>query len=290
MTSNNSFKSIFIAFIFFTTFIIFGLYKPLILLDDTQISYVFSTIAQILGAIFALTIPSYIFFSDKLDKRQNKEEILEEAIRKIKDLSYKSMKTISILTLLTEVLCLLTISGESLKTYLLKNFFINSTISLFLIDFFLILLFIKNMIEPQIVEKTLSQLSKTSPYKAPNHMQGAQTAVFYSSNLSRFLNYFCKIEKLLRSFENDYFFSKQIKKFSSRKKNSLTFIVRMLFQNQIIQPDLNDKLILLIYFRNRVVHGDDTFVPKDAAIDAENLYHALQENLRQRDSRTKSNN
>ena len=64
----------------------------------------------------------------------------------------------------------------------------------------------------------------------------------------------------------------------------------MLFQNQIIQPDLNDKLILLIYFRNRVVHGDDTFVPKDAAIDAENLYHALQENLRQWDSRTKSNN
>lgn len=61
-----------------------GLHSPALTLNENQVLYLFSTSAQVIAAIYGLTLIGFLFFRNELNREATKDETLTEAIDQLK--------------------------------------------------------------------------------------------------------------------------------------------------------------------------------------------------------------
>ena len=141
--------------------IIFNLFKlSFITLNENQVLYFFSTGAQVVAALFGITLAGYIFFNDRLDKEVQDDDSLYDAVEGLKKDYYKMIIKMGIICVLSIALCLLNIAlysdlGSLIKIY---DYLINQASTLLLCEIFYIVIFIIKVTDPNKILKISSEM------------------------------------------------------------------------------------------------------------------------------------
>ena len=81
-------------------------------LNETQILYLFSTSAQVIAAIYGLTLTGFIFFRNELSREEFEDETLADAVENLKARYFVLLVFITVLVTLALLLANLAISYE----------------------------------------------------------------------------------------------------------------------------------------------------------------------------------
>lgn len=90
-----------------------GLTSPWLTLNENQVLYLFSTTAQVIAAIYGLTLTGFLFFRNELTREANEDETLAEPIDELKERYFKLLIFITGIVAVTLLLANLVISHEA---------------------------------------------------------------------------------------------------------------------------------------------------------------------------------
>lgn len=221
-------------------------------LNETQIMYLFSTSAQVIAAIYGLTLTGFIFFRNELSREEFEDATLADAIENLKARYFSLLVFITILVSLTLLLANLEISYEGSGGARLNTLIINAGNSAFLTSLIAIAYFIFDVISP----KRIEQASKTLQSKVDPSIVGQ-----INGSLEEFLKNYNKIEMLLENAGKAY---QDIspnayeKRYPRRLSNSR--LAEILLRSEQIDMPLFHKLRELITLRNSIIHGAEPVV------------------------------
>jgi hypothetical protein len=244
-----------------------ALYSPVICLNENQILYLFSTSAQVIAAIYGLTLSGFIFFRNELSREESEDETLAEAVNELKGRYFNFLLFVTFLVGLTLLLSNLAISLEDSGGAWLNAVTINAGQSSFITSLVATAYFIFDIISPERIERASRALqSKVDP----------SGAVGINGNLEIFLKTYNKIEQLLGNVGQLY----QVTGVSSSTKNfprpiSNARVVEILWRNGKIDKPQFEKLRELITLRNSIVHGADPVVSQEFVTAASNALQDL---------------
>lgn len=215
--------------------------SPQLLLNENQRLYLFSASAQVIAAIYGLTLTGYIFFRNGLEKKERNDETLEGIIEELSEDYLKKITCISVLTFIAIVLCFGTISYEKGGCL---NFLINVTTSAVVCDLFFILFFVITIMQPENIERVSNKIIQKNGQRGKSNKQ--------NNNLELFVIAYQKIEKILELASEQFAYKRYD---GNKKKLSNGTLVNILVRNQIISEELMLKLKDLIKYRNGLIHG-----------------------------------
>ena len=235
-------------------------------LNENQVLYLFSTTAQVLAAIYGLTLTGFVFFRNELSREESEDETLSEAVESLKARYFTLLVFITLLVLLTFALSNLAISSESGARPLLNVLLINSGQSIFATSVLAIAYFIFDVISPRRIEVASKALQDKVD---PTH--GAPT----KGSLEDFLRNYNQIEMLL----SDYGYSSNITNspYSSKplRRTSNARLAEILARNERITKVLYLRLRDLITLRNSIIHGAEPVVSDEFVVESSNVLNEL---------------
>ncbi|CAG5016128.1 hypothetical protein DYBT9275_05482 [Dyadobacter sp. CECT 9275] len=250
--------------------IVIYLIKPLFILNENQILYLFSSASQVIAAIFGLIITGYIFLRNELDRKADKDETLEEVILLLKSEYFGSITGISIMTGISIALCFLVIVAETNQLLAPLSLLINISVSTILTTLITIISFVIIILNPNSIEIASNKLRENTTTDKANE----------SGSLENFLKNFNQIDYILEKYGTTLLFT-DIDNYKSarRKRVAKTKLVSILFSEGKIDIDLRNNLMELITLRNSLVHGTDLFVSINDVQLSENLLNRLRSTL-----------
>lgn len=237
---DNAFKTAITLFII-VVIVVVSYVSPRLLLDENQRLYLFSASAQVIAAIYGLTLTGYIFFRNGLEKKERDDESLEGIIEELSKEYLRKITGISVLTFIAIVLCFGTMSYEK-GIYL--NFLINVTMSAVVCDLFFILFFVIIIMQPESIEQMSNKIIQK------NGQNG--NSIQINNNLELFVKKYQEIEKILESVSEQFAYKRYD---GNRKKLSNGTLVNILLRKEIISRKLMEELEELIKYRNGLIHG-----------------------------------
>lgn len=215
--------------------------SPLLLLNENQRLYLFSASAQVIAAIYGLTLTGYIFFRNGLEKKERNDETLEGIIEELSKDYLRKITCISVLTFIAIVLCFETISYEN---GICLNFLINVTTFAVVCDLFFILFFVITIMQPENIERISNKIVQNKDQEDDSYQQ--------NNNLEQFVKTFQKIERILESVSERFAYKRYD---GNKKKLSNGTLVNILVRKQIIPIEQMSCLQDLIKYRNGLIHG-----------------------------------
>lgn len=247
------FVLLFLALTFVSTSI--ALTRYVITMNENQILYLFSTSAQVIAAIYGLTLTGFIFFRNELSREESEDETLSDAVEILKVRYFILLVFITVLVTTALLLANLAISYEGSGNSRLSALIINAGQAAFLTSLFAISYFIFDVISPKRIElasKTLQ--SKVDP----------TLAELTRGSLEDFLRNYNQIEVLLESFGQVYEESApSTYSQRSQRRMSNSRLAEILFRNESIDKSLFHRLRELITLRNSIIHGADPVVSQE---------------------------
>lgn len=228
-----------------------GLKSPLLVLNENQVLYLFSTSAQVIAAIYGLTLTGFLFFRNELTREVTEDETLAEAIDQLKSRYFVLLVFISILVFLMLALANIIISYEASPYTNQTTILINIGQSTFVVSFLAIVLFIFDVVAPQRIESASRNIQDQLDPKQANEKPG---------DISEFLRNYNEIEILLNEAGKSYLSTTAEFKRSHRVSNIR--LAEMLFRNEQIDSALYQQLRELITLRNVIIHGAEPVVSK----------------------------
>lgn len=228
-------------------------------LNETQVMYLSSTSAQVIAAIYGLTLTGFIFFRNELSREESEDDTLADAVENLKARYFVLLVFITALVTAALLLANLAISYEGTGEARLNMLIINSGQAAFITSLFAIAYFIFDVISPKRIERASQILQSTvDPTLA------AQTR----GSLEEFLRNYNKIEILLEKVGQPYeecASNSNIKRYPRRMPNSR--LAEILLRNERIDKQLFTGLRELITLRNSIIHGAEPMVSQ-AMVDA----------------------
>ena len=216
-------------------------------LNENQILYLFSTSAQVIAAVYGLTLTGFIFLRNELSREEFEDETLADAVEDLKSRYFILLVFITILVTFTLLLANLAICYESSGGAPLNTLIINAGQSAFLTSLLAIAYFVFDVTAPKRIEGASKALqSKVDPAIA------GQT----KGSLEEFLRNYNQIETLLQDagqFYQDTGVSAHPAKFPRRLSNSR--LAEILVRNERIDKLLFERLREMITLRNSIIHG-----------------------------------
>ena len=229
-------------------FIFISFYKPLFLLDQNQILYLFSASAQVLAAVYGLVLTAFSFIQGSIEKKGAKDPDLEGIWDRMIQRCFNMLTYISIMTFLSIVLCMITMSSHSEKN--ICKLFINLSIVFVVNDLYLIIKFVIRFANPKWDDAIREEIIKESG--------GSDVKSGGSGNnnsVQLFLAYFQKIERALGLASAPFisYYNRHSKsKFVSIKEKAMVLLKYGYFkENYNVYANILD----LIPFRNSLVHS-----------------------------------
>lgn len=245
---------------------LWGLNASIFLLTENQVMYLFSTTAQVLAAIYGLTLTGFVFFRNELNREEAEDETLSEAAESLKARYFTLLAFITLLVLLTFALSNLAMSSESGDWLILNVLLINSGQSVFATSLLAIAYFIFDVISPRRIEVASKALQDRVD---PTH--GSTT----KGSLEDFLRNYNQIEMLL----SEYGYSSNITglSYSSKpsRRTSNARLAEILARNERITKSLYLRLRDLITLRNSIIHGAEPVVSDDLVAESSNVLREL---------------
>lgn len=227
--------------------------QPL-LLNESQILYLSSTSAQVVAAVYGLTLTGFIFFRSELSREGVEDETLREAVESLKARYFKLLVFITGLVILTLLLANLTIVWESVDGGPLRRFFLNGGQVGFVTSLLAIAYFVFDVISPQRIERA----SKSLQVGVDPQVEG-QTA----GSLDEFLKNYEQIQAQLDSAASEYVGGRVTDERRLRRRFPNDRLIEILYRSQRIDRTLRKKLRDLITLNNAIIHGADPVVSEE---------------------------
>jgi hypothetical protein len=221
-------------------------------LSENQILYLFSTSAEVIAAIYGLTLTGFIFFRNELSREEFEDETLIEAVENLKDRYFILLVFITGLVTLTLLLANLAIVHEGSGEARLNTLIINAGQSAFITSLIAVAYFIFDVIAPKRIEK----VSKSLQSKIDPVVTGQD-----NGSLEQFLRNYNQIEMLLdRAGQRYQEISPGTNERRYRKRLPNSRLTEILLRNNRIDKSLSQRLRELITLRNSIIHGADPVV------------------------------
>lgn len=224
--------------------------NPIVLLDDeNNVFYFFSTGAQVLAGLFGLTLTGYIFFSDHLDKMVRDDETLFDIVKLLKDDYFKTIIKMCIVLIISLSLAFLNIAYAKSPNINVRNSFNFIGAFFILLEIFYIVLFIVRVTNPSKFDKSNQRLLK-------NEIVGKSEQV---GKLEDFFEQWKKLESLIDKL---YKTNNSNLLYYSQYQNMTPLIIKVkdLINSEVISADLLSEIDEMRRKRNIIVHGNDSTV------------------------------
>lgn len=166
-------------------------------LNENQLLYLFSTIAQVTGGIFGLTLTAYVFFVDKFKESSRDDSTYYDATSAL-------LKRYFYILILIAFICGITIFFSIAGIITLHNlnviysFIINESVLFFLIGIIVTLTFGVMLLDPEKLEKEITVLQKRAEEYYHNTSSDA------NGDFRDFLKTYNKLEHLIIQFSDIY--------------------------------------------------------------------------------------
>jgi hypothetical protein len=238
-----------------------------IAVNENQILYLFSTSAQVIAAIYGLTLTGFIFFRNELSREQSEDETLADAVESLKARYFALLMFITALVTLALLLANLAISHEGSGEPRLNTLILNAGQSAFVTSLFAVAYFVFDVISPHRIEVASRSLqSKADPDLA------TQT----KGSLEEFLKNYNQIEALLeqvgQSYEADIA-AGYPKRYPRRLSNAR--LAEVLLRGEKISQPLFHQLRELITLRNSIIHGAEPLVSQAVVLSSADVLQKL---------------
>lgn len=138
---------------------IFG--GAVICLSENQLLYFLSAEAQVIGALFGLTLTAFIFFNDKfvVDVDET-DQLICDAVKQLKKRYYQNLTIVSIVVGFAIVVCFIGIVSLNLKNRNLFTLFFTEGILSGFIGLFAVIAFAISLLDPDKKENEMKKISK----------------------------------------------------------------------------------------------------------------------------------
>lgn len=235
-------------------------------LNENQLLYLFSVMAQVAGGIFGLTLTAYVFFIDKFKEFPRKDETLYDATTALQNQYFRSVILVALTCGLVISLCIIGIIA--LHTYVIViPFIINESVLLFLIYTVAILAFGTMLLDPEKLDKELKRMKK----EAEEYYHSASTAG--SGDFTEFLKTYNLLEHLIIDFAKECMKSQNIHRYDY--KPQIIQSLNILNWSEIVNGPLLNEINELRMYRNGLVHGVDFIVTQDVCERIHKIYSTL---------------
>ena len=260
-----------VLFFISTTSIGWGLLSPLLKLNENQVLYLFSTSAQVIAAIYGLTLTGFLFFRNELSREAAEDETLAEAIDQLKSRYFSLLVFITLLVGLTLFLSNATISYEANVRTTFTTILINAGQSALAVSFVAIAVFVFDVIAPQRIEKASQKLKDDLDPATSQDLRGS---------LEIFLTNYNRIEALLIDAGALYQSAPQATYESrSPRRMSNARLAELLARSERIDKKLFLQLRELITLRNAIIHGAEPVVSQEIVNMSARVLNELEESL-----------
>lgn len=244
------FVSIVLLIVISTIMSFIGTKAPLLLLNENQVLYLYSTSAQVLAGVYGLTLTGFIFFRNELSREEFEDDTLTVAVDSLKDRYFKILLFVTILSIFTLLMSNLVLSTESEKGELLKPILMNVAQSSFVVNLLVIAYFIFDVIAPKRIEKESKSIQKVVDPIPEGDLNGS---------LEDFLSSFNQIEYIIQKYGQAY--QSQIESQGKpRRRISNVRLAEFIFRAEKIDYALFEKIKNLITLRNSIIHGAEPVV------------------------------
>ncbi len=275
---------IFFTFIVSLMWVVTGYYAPIYFLSENQNLYILSTQAQVIGAIYGLTIAGYTFQRNNQEKQIESDPSLKDAIslnqKEERALLY-ALTLISVSTILLSMFSLVTFEDVDKKIRIIAK---NLSSAFFFVDVLLFAHFILYVLRLNKIEEASQEIKKVIDKeedlksRGPSFSRGvedggdsndeAQDEINPAVRLMIFLNSFNKIEEWLNMMMDIYIRNLNVNQneprnhhqyYNYEKNNRLPIskVLRDLVSLGLISSQLERELSEIIKYRNALVHGKD---------------------------------
>lgn len=228
-----------------------GLDSAWVELNENQIMYLYSTSAQVVAAVYGLTLAGYIFFRGELNREAQEDQTLAESIGKLESRYFQQLAMITTLVMTTILLTNLIIAYENSENSSLLTFFMNLGQSVFAISFIAISFFIVDILLPGNIKAASKSLQDTIDPKHGGERKG---------DLTEFVKTYNSIENLLALALNRMEAVTDSDNPKTTKRMPNTRMAELLCRRGVITRELFTKLRNLITLRHAIMHGADPTV------------------------------
>ena len=288
MTHNLDRKVLILIIVSIVNLIYVILLKPLIYLSENQILYIFSTVSQVIGGMFGLTLTGYIFFESKLTEKAREDITLYDQVEVLKGQYFDKILFIGVLCVLSIITCILNISlyNPPIENNLIYDYLLNQAILFSLFEIILIVEFSWSVLNP----KRITQLSDKlkiileKQIKDEIHKNEVKQIEF-----TEFLKYYNMLEELIITYANELVQSNDRNlKYHKEYKPQIIQSLRILNSHEILNKELFNEINEIRQYRNYTVHGTNFTVDSDIFDRLKNIFEALndvyiaRENVEQR--------
>jgi len=253
-----------------------GLLFPVLTLNENQVLYLFSTSAQVIAAIYGLTLTGFLFFRNELNREATEDETLTEAIDQLKKRYFSLLVFITVLVGLTLLLSNAAIAYEADARRDITTVLVNAGQSSLAVSFVAITIFVFDVIAPQRIERASQKLKDELDPATSRELRGS---------LETFLTNYNRIEALLIKAGGIYESGTTVSYTSrSPRRMSNVRLAELLFRSERIDKLLFHHLRELITLRNAIIHGAEPVVSQEVVNMSAKVLNELQATLFQEPS------
>ena len=238
-----------------------------VILTENQILYIYSSLAQIIGALLGLTIAGYSIIDSKIKSLGDEDTTITDYTNELRQEYFISLLCIIILSIINILFCLIVLSIYNNQLYTCLDFFMTETITIFIF----IMLFTINFVcylNPSKIQK------KGSTEKKEIEKEYSSSSPEKTDTFSPFVTYYNLLERLIKTYACDLINSKP-----AILKIQIFEALDILLQHEIINRKIYNRINELRRYRNALVHSLDTDKTVDNIIyhDLEKIYKLLQD-------------
>jgi uncharacterized protein YutE (UPF0331/DUF86 family) len=244
--------------------------NPILMLNENQVLYLFSTSAQVLAGVYGLTLTGFIFFRNELSREELEDDTLVEAVESLKKRYFTLLVFVTLSSIFTLLLSNLAISHESTGTSL-STIIINAAQSAFVITLIAVTYFIFEVISPKRIEKESRNLQSQVDPEIDERKKGS---------LEEFLKNYNQIEEIIAKYGSIYQTTSSMG-YASRPRRHISNakLSEMLFRNEKISESLYGEIRALITLRNSIIHGAEPVVSEHLVINSSSILNELRKEL-----------
>jgi len=241
-------------------------------LNENQIMYLYSTSAQVIAAVYGLTLTGYLFFRSELLREARNDETRALSIEKVEGRYLKQLIVITFLVGFTIILTNLVIVQEGAGNTLFLTTLMNTAQTSFAISFAAISIFVLDVVTPHNVEAASQAIQ--------NELDPGHSLQATEGSLERFLRTYNEIERILVDATGSLKpFIEALESSPKYKRTSNTRLAEMLWRGRRIKHHLFAQLKDLITLRNAIIHGAEPVVSQEMVDKSQAVLLELREAL-----------
>lgn len=280
-----------------------GWVSPVVQLSENQALYVFSSQAQIVAAIYGLTITGYIFLHGQQERLADRDETIVGALNDIKKVQHSFITFLSLVSLLSIFFALFAIVFRESSSAVLKIFTQNAAAALFFIALICTGYFVREAMRPNKIEETSEKIKReiekrSRIFSESSDARNRENISFGSSvdnngfgegvgetasgtsgkasTFEEFLKRYNYIERSLDVFVDLYLEHARLKesdlsRYPSYREDKTSVrirwprlrVVKAMLDQGLISKQFAEELYELIQYRNALVHGRDFSVSNE---------------------------